>query len=66
MFRTSRFTRYLAIGSAFAGAAFAMGYDAKVAVAQEVRCYLMMCTGTACVATQIPCPKNDIAEKPQV
>jgi hypothetical protein len=66
MFINPRHRRYLLIGSALAGAAFTTGHGPNAAVAQEVRCYYMVCNGTTCVATQIQCPKNDIAEKPQV
>jgi hypothetical protein len=54
------------MGLAFASAALATGHGPNAAVAQEVRCYYMVCTGTTCIATQIPCPKSDIAEKPAV
>jgi hypothetical protein len=38
---------------------FAIGVTAKLALAQETKCYLMVCTGSVCVANQIPCPKTD-------
>ena len=42
---------------------FAIGVTAKLALAQETKCYLMVCTGSVCVATQIECPKPS-PEKP--
>ena len=54
-FRPSRRTSVLAF--ALLGA-FVTGVTAKLALAQEVKCYLMVCTGTTCVATQIKCPED--------
>ena len=65
MFRTFRSGRLLAIGSAFAATIFTAGSMPNAAIAQEIRCYAMVCTDTGCIATQVPCPKNDIAEKPK-
>ena len=45
------------------GGAVAIGLTATLAFAQETKCYLMMCTGSLCVATQIECPKP-APEKP--
>jgi len=47
-----------AFGLALLGV-FAIGVTAKLALAQETKCYLMVCTGSVCVANQIPCPKTD-------
>jgi hypothetical protein len=38
---------------------FSIGVTAKLALAQETKCYLMVCTGSVCVANQIECPKTD-------
>jgi hypothetical protein len=46
-------TRVLALGLAL----LAVGVTAKIALAQETKCYLMVCTGSVCVANQIECPK---------
>lgn len=50
-------TRAFALGFALIGLATAISLTAKIALAQETKCYLMVCTGSVCVANQIECPK---------
>lgn len=64
MHYTARWCRSVSICVIVAGAAFLA--LSRPAGAQETKCYLMLCTGSTCVATQIQCPKNDIVEKPAV
>jgi hypothetical protein len=59
MFLTFRFRRFLVLGSTFVATVLAAGSMARPAAAQEIRCYAMVCTGSGCIATQVPCPKND-------
>lgn len=65
MVRTFRIKHFLMVSLAFAATLLTAGSTPKLATAQEIRCYAMVCTGTGCIATQVPCPKNDIAEKPK-
>jgi hypothetical protein len=65
MFRTFRIERFLMVMLAFGVTILTAGSRPRPAVAQEIRCYAMVCTGSGCIATQVPCPKNDIAEKPK-
>lgn len=62
MSTAARWCRSVSICIIFAGAAFVV--LSRPADAQETKCYLMVCTGSTCIATQIPCPKSDIVEKP--
>jgi hypothetical protein len=56
-------TRRPGLAFALLGGVFAIGLTAKLALAQETKCYLMVCTGSVCVAHQIECPKPS-PEKP--
>jgi hypothetical protein len=63
MLLTSRFRRFLVLGSTFVATVLAAG--SMPAAAQEIRCDATVSTGSGCSATQMPCPNNDGVEKPK-
>lgn len=54
-----RYGRGSVLAVALLAGAFALGYTPSLAFAQEMKCYLMVCTGSVCIANQIDCPKTD-------
>lgn len=40
-------------------------YGIREAVAQETKCYFMVCTGSVCVAQQVECPPDPEEETPK-
>ncbi|MBB4636907.1 hypothetical protein FHS01_002928 [Longimicrobium terrae] len=62
----SKTCRPLMLALATAGVLAGMGGSARLAYAQEVKCYLMVCTGSVCGATQIPCPPPPGEETPKL
>lgn len=58
--------RPLMVALAAAGGLAGMSASARIAYAQEVKCYLMVCTGSVCGATQIPCPPQPGEETPKL
>lgn len=54
-----------ALAAVLLGAALT-GSSPHAALAQETKCYLMVCTGTVCVARQIECPKTEEPEQTPV
>lgn len=64
MFRSLQWSaRILFLAVFIGGGGVALGYgpaDANAQQAPETKCYLMVCTGSVCVAKQIECPVEPI------
>lgn len=65
MMMRSKVSRWAFLTLAVAGLALGTGNSVRDAYAQEVKCYLMVCTGSVCVANQVPCPAPPQEETPK-
>jgi len=58
--------RIAALVTILGGGSLLLGSSVVDSLAQETKCYLMVCTGSVCVARQITCPTPLPTETPTV